>query len=91
MLMPLSSASLQAAHLLTSTPITALGTASNAPEPHMGSLERYSSNHATCQPFLTHELCAALHFATFDLFSEKAKVVYAISHLSGRARLWGST
>ncbi len=62
---------------------------SDAPEPRVGTPERYAGDPEGCGPFLTNcSILFALQPRTFA--TEKAKVAYAINHLTGRARLWGT-
>ncbi|KAF7640930.1 hypothetical protein LDENG_00004630, partial [Lucifuga dentata] len=58
-------------------------------EPRVGTPERYAGEPEGCNPFLTNcSILFALQPLTFS--TEEAKMVYAISHLTGRARLWGT-
>ncbi|KAF7641874.1 hypothetical protein LDENG_00269710 [Lucifuga dentata] len=58
-------------------------------EPQVGSPERYASEPEGCNPFLTNcSILFALQPLTFS--TKEAKVAYAISHLTRRARLWGT-
>lgn len=61
----------------------------DAPEPRVGTPERYDGDRETCGPFLTNcSLLFALQPRTFA--TEPAKVAFVINHLTGRARLWGT-
>ena len=54
----------------------------------MGIQERYEGDPEGCSPFLTNcSILFALQPYTFA--TEEARVAYAITHLTGRARLWG--
>ncbi|KAF7641064.1 hypothetical protein LDENG_00296660 [Lucifuga dentata] len=60
-----------------------------ASEPRVGTPERYAGEPEGCNPFLTNcSILFALQPLTFS--TEEAKVAYAISHLTGRARMWGT-
>lgn len=62
---------------------------STAPEPRVGAPERYSGDPEGCNPFLTN--CSILFALQPHAFaSEAARVAFAINHLTGRARLWGT-
>lgn len=59
------------------------------PEPRVGAPEKFGGEPESCQPFITNcELMFALQPRTFS--TEQARVAYAINHLTGRARLWGT-
>lgn len=59
------------------------------PEPKIGDLERFNGDPDQVRPFLTNcKLLFSLQPRTFAL--EEAKVGFAITHLTGRARLWGA-
>jgi len=61
----------------------------HAPEPLVGTPERYAGEPEGCNPFLTNcSILFALQPLTFS--SEEAKVAFTINHLTGRARLWGT-
>ena len=63
--------------------------ADNAPEPKIGHPERFDGNQAQVRAFLTScRLQFSLQPRTFA--TEGAKVGYTITHLTGRARLWGT-
>lgn len=63
--------------------------ADNAPEPRIGHPERFDGNQAQVRAFLTScRLQFSLQPRTFA--TEGAKVGYTITHLTGRARLWGT-
>ncbi|KAF7661785.1 hypothetical protein LDENG_00254450 [Lucifuga dentata] len=58
-------------------------------EPRVGTPERYAGEPEGCNPFLINcSILFALQPLTFS--NEEAKVAYAISHLTGRARMWGT-
>ncbi|XP_077940507.1 uncharacterized protein LOC144384593 [Gasterosteus aculeatus] len=58
-------------------------------EPRIGAPERYGGDPESCSPFLTNcSILFALQPHTFA--SEEARVAFAINHLTGRARLWGT-
>ena len=58
-------------------------------EPPVGIQERYEGDPEGCSPFLTNcSILFALQPYTFA--TEEARVAYAITHLTGRARLWGT-
>ncbi|TWW77618.1 hypothetical protein D4764_12G0010080 [Takifugu flavidus] len=58
-----------------------------APEPRVGTPERYSGDSEGCNPFLTnYSILFALQPYTFA--SEAVRVAFTINHLTGRARLW---
>lgn len=58
-------------------------------EPRVGTPERYGGDPEGCNPFLTNcSILFALQPHTFS--TEKAKVAFAINHLTERARLWGT-
>ena len=60
-----------------------------APEPKIGNLERFNGDPDQVRPFLTNcKLLFSLQPRTFA--SEEAKVGFVITHLTGRARLWGA-
>lgn len=62
---------------------------STAPEPRVGAPERYAGDPESCNPFLTNcSILFALQPHTFA--TEGARVAFAINHLTGRARLWGT-
>lgn len=62
---------------------------SSAPEPRVGAPERYAGDPEGCNPFLTNcSILFALQPHTFA--TEGARVAFAINHLTGRARLWGT-
>lgn len=62
---------------------------STAPEPKVGSPERFNGDHSQVRAFLTScRVQFALQPRTFA--TEAAKVGYVITHLTGRARLWGT-
>ncbi|CAJ1081228.1 hypothetical protein LDENG_00284880 [Xyrichtys novacula] len=70
-------------------PVPASSLPSDAPEPRVGTPERYDGDRETCGPFLTNcSLLFALQPRTFA--TEPAKVAFVINHLTGRARLWGT-
>lgn len=61
----------------------------DGPEPCVGAPERYDGDPETCNAFLTNcSLLFALQPRTFA--TEAARVAFVITHLSGRARLWGT-
>ncbi|KAF7642995.1 hypothetical protein LDENG_00246800 [Lucifuga dentata] len=69
-------------------PVTA-PTPSVAPEPHLSPPERYDGHPGGCRAFLT--MCSL----TFELqprtyASERSRVAFIISHLTGRAREWAA-
>lgn len=58
-------------------------------EPRIGAPERYGGEPGGCKPFITNcSIYFALQPSTFA--SEGAKVAFAVNHLTGRARLWGT-
>ena len=58
-------------------------------EPSVGVPERYDGDPTTCNAFLCNcTILFSLQPLTFA--SEEARVAYAVNHLSGRARLWGT-
>lgn len=58
-------------------------------EPRVGTPERYGGEPEGCNPFLTNcSILFALQPHTFS--TERAKVAFAINHLTERARLWGT-
>ena len=60
-----------------------------ASEPRVGVPERYAGDAEGCRPFLTNcSILFALQPHTFA--SEDARVAFAVNHLTGRARLWGT-
>ncbi|TWW62375.1 hypothetical protein D4764_04G0010220 [Takifugu flavidus] len=60
-----------------------------APEPRVGTPERYSGDPEGCNPFLTNcSILFALQPYTFA--SEAARVAFTINHLTGRECLWGT-
>lgn len=62
---------------------------SNAPEPKVGNPERFNGDPTQVQAFVTScRLQFSLQPRTFS--TEAAKVAYTITHLTGRARLWGT-
>lgn len=62
---------------------------SNAPEPGISNPERFDGDPAQVQAFLTScRIQFSLQPRTFA--TEGARVGYAITHLTGRARLWGT-
>lgn len=64
-------------------------TSAGAPEPKIGHPERFNGDPSQVRPFLTScRLQFDLQPRTFA--TEGAKVGYAITHLTGRARLWGT-
>lgn len=70
-------------------PAPVLLPSTDAPEPRVGTPERYDGDPETCGPFLTNcSLLFSLQPRTFA--SEQAKVAFMINHLTGRARLWGT-
>lgn len=73
------------------TPPSALvvAAAAHAPEPKIGNPERFNGDSTQVRPFLTScRLQFSLQPRTFA--TEGARVGYAITHLTGRARLWGT-
>jgi len=55
----------------------------------MGTLKRYAGDPEGCNLFLTScSILFSLQLHTFS--SEETKVPFAINHLMGRARLWGT-
>lgn len=61
----------------------------HAPEPKIGNPERFDGNQKQVRPFLSScRIQFALQPRTFS--TEGAKVGYVITHLTGRARLWGT-
>ena len=63
--------------------------ADTTPEPRIGHPERFDGNQAQVRAFLTScRLQFSLQPRTFA--TEGAKVGYTITHLTGRARLWGT-
>ena len=55
----------------------------------VGGLERFAGDPVECNPFITNcSILFALQPNTFS--SEISKVAFAINHLTGRARLWGT-
>ena len=61
----------------------------NAPEPRIGNPERFNGDPTQAQAFVTS--CRLQFFLQPRTFAtEGAKVAYAITHLTGRARLWGT-
>ncbi|XP_068186426.1 uncharacterized protein [Antennarius striatus] len=68
------------------TPVPA---SSSTSEPRVGAPERYDGDPEGCNPFLTNcSILFALQPHTFA--TEGARVAFAINHLTGRARLWGT-
>ncbi|XP_028459947.1 uncharacterized protein LOC114572484 [Perca flavescens] len=63
--------------------------ASSSPFPHLARPERFSGDSGDCRAFLTQrELHFELQAATYP--SDRAKVAFIISHLSGRAESWAA-
>ena len=61
----------------------------NVPEPRIGNPERFDGNPTQAQAFVTScRLQFSLQPRTFA--TEGAKVAYTITHLTGRAQLWGT-
>lgn len=61
----------------------------NTPEPRIGNPERFNGDPTQAQAFVTScRLQFSLQPRTFA--TEGAKVAYAITHLTGRAQLWGT-
>ena len=61
----------------------------STPEPKIGDLERFNGDPTQVRPFLTNcRLLFSLQPRTFA--SEGARVGFTITHLTGRARLWGA-
>ena len=59
-------------------------------EPRVGAPERFAGDPDSCSPFITNcSILFALQPHTFA--SEEARVAFAINHLTGRARLWGTS
>ncbi|KAF7649549.1 hypothetical protein LDENG_00139490 [Lucifuga dentata] len=68
---------------------TALAPSRMVSEPRVGTPEHYASEPEGFNPFLMNcSILFALQPLTFS--TVKAKVAYGISHLTGRARLWGT-
>lgn len=62
---------------------------STTSEPRVGAPERYAGDPEGCNQFLTNcSILFALRPHTFA--TEGARVTFAINHLTGRARLWGT-
>ncbi|TWW62374.1 hypothetical protein D4764_04G0010210 [Takifugu flavidus] len=60
-----------------------------APEPRVGTPERYSGDPEGCNPFLTN--CSFLFaLQPYTFASEAARVAFTINHLTGRECLWGT-
>ena len=58
-------------------------------EPRVGIQEQYAGDPEGCSPYITNcSILFALQLYTFA--TEEAKVAYSITHLTGRARLWGT-
>ena len=71
----------------SSAPVAAA--TAHAPEPKIGNPERFNGDPTQVRPFLTScRLQFSLQPRTFA--TEGARVGYAITHLTGRARLWGT-
>lgn len=71
------------------TPAPVSGPDTNTPEPRIGNPERFDGDPTQAQAFVTScRLQFSLQPRTFS--TEGAKVAYAITHLTGRARLWGT-
>lgn len=90
-----ATASLPATPAIASPPAStapespAQATAAGAPEPRIGNPERFNGDPKQVRPFLTScSLQFSLQPRTFA--TEGAKVGYTITHLTGRARLWGT-
>ena len=59
------------------------------PESRVGPPEQYTGDPEDCNPFITNcSILFALQPQTFA--SEQARVAFAINHLTGRARRWGT-
>uniref|UniRef100_A0A8D0D940 DUF4939 domain-containing protein n=1 Tax=Sander lucioperca TaxID=283035 RepID=A0A8D0D940_SANLU len=60
-----------------------------SPFPHLARPERFSGESGDCRSFLTQcEIHFELQAAAYP--TDRAKVVYIISHLTGRAELWAA-
>jgi len=67
----------------------ASGPTGYAPEPRVGTPERYAGEPEGCSPFLTN--CSILFSLQPHTFaSEAARVAFTVNHLTGKARLWGT-
>ena len=70
-------------------PVAPVPVAHSAPEPKIGNPERFDGNPAQVRAFLTScRVQFSLQPRTFA--TEGARVGYVITHLTGRARLWGT-
>ena len=69
-------------------PTTSSSSPPPAHEPRLPPPEQYSGEPGTCRSLLSRSLVFELQPTTFP--SERAKVAYVITQLSGRAREWGT-
>lgn len=70
-------------------PAQAPASVSPVSEPRVGAPERYAGEPENSNPFLANcSILFALQPHTFA--SEEARVAFAINHLTGKARLWGT-
>ncbi|KAL2083713.1 hypothetical protein ACEWY4_021486 [Coilia grayii] len=71
------------------SPTPAESAAAGFSEPRVGCPERFDGDPTQVRAYLTN-CCLVFSLQPRNFATEAAKVAYAINHLSGRARLWGT-